>query len=264
MSKSLATTVMMATTLSLAGLVHAQNAQPLVDGLKAPLKVLALENGTVLVAEAGAGANQGRISFIDQQRRRATLIDQLPGATFYNGSASGPAGLVLQGKRLYILIGSGDQVLAGQAPGSEVPNPTPSSPLLSSLLAAEFDDSGDGIAGDFSLPRVEHDRVAQGEVVTLFNARGQACRLWRVADFPDYLPEPRPGAPANVRQSNPFGMVGTSARIDVIDASRNLLWRVTPGTGEVAVTATFEQVVNSAPTGAPRVDAVPVHRPGVA
>lgn len=237
--------------------VAAQVSQVVADDLVAPLKLHALENGTVLVAEAGRGPNQGRVSAIDRARRRTTLIDQLPGGLHWNGGPSGPSGLLLLGARLYILIGNGDSVLAGPAQGSEVPNPAISSPLMSSLLAAEFDMDGAGLSGGFSLPREAHDRIAQGEVVTLLNARGERCRLWRVADFPNYLPEPRPDSPANVRVSNPFGLVGNPGRIDVVDASRNLVWRVTPATGEVTITATFGPVPSAVQPGPPVVEAVP-------
>ena len=257
MKRLLATSMLVAAGWTMGAQASAQVVQTVVEQLKAPLKLLALDNGTVLVAEAGRGPNQGRVSAIDRSRRRTTLIDQLPGGLHWNGGASGPSGLILRGSRLYILIGNGDSVLAGPAQGSEIANPNVSSPLLSSLLAAEFDAGEEGLSGDFSLPRHAHDRMAAGEVVTLFNARGQACRLWRVADIPSYLPEPRPDAPANVRVSNPFGMVGTAGRIDVVDASRNLIWRVNPDTGELAIVAAFPVVPSSVQPGPPVAEAVP-------
>lgn len=250
-------TLLLSACVAAASSASAQVVHVVADGLVAPLKLLALENGTILVAEAGRGPNQGRVSAIDRNRGRTTLIDQLPGGLHWNGGASGPSGLLVQGARLYILIGNGDSVLAGPAQGSEIPNPNISSPLMSSLLAAEFDMDGTGLTGGFSLPRDAHDLIAQGEVVTLFNARGQRCRLWRVADFPNYLPEPRPDSPANVRVANPFGLVGNQSRIDVVDASRNLIWQVTPGTGEVSILARFPPVPSAVQPGPPVVDAVP-------
>ena len=60
--------------------VTAQTVQVHVAGLKAPAKLLALPAGELLVAEAGEGPNTGRISFVDRDARRFTVVDGLPSA----------------------------------------------------------------------------------------------------------------------------------------------------------------------------------------
>lgn len=109
-------------------------------------KLLALPGGELLVAEAGAGANTGRISHIDRDARRFTVIDGLPSALFLGRDASGPSGLVLGERRLYVTIGGGDTTIAGNGANSEIPNPAVSSPLFSWVLLLEFPDA----AGAFS------------------------------------------------------------------------------------------------------------------
>jgi glucose/arabinose dehydrogenase len=48
------------------------------SGLKAPVKSILTPKGNLLVAEAGNGPNTGRISIIDGNGNRRTLIDGLP------------------------------------------------------------------------------------------------------------------------------------------------------------------------------------------
>jgi hypothetical protein len=56
---------------------------------------------------------------------------------------------------------------------------------------------------------------------------GESVRVSLLANFPDYVPEPRPDGPRHVRISNPFGMVGGNGGLAVVDASMNLVWDVT-------------------------------------
>ena len=53
----------------------AQVVQPFVTGLRGPIKLLALPQSQLLVAEAGNGPNTGRVSFVDRDGRRSTIID---------------------------------------------------------------------------------------------------------------------------------------------------------------------------------------------
>ena len=106
------------------------------SGLMAPSKLLALPRGPLLVGEGGKGPHTGRVSMIDRDGNRATLIDGLPaGLAAPNNEPSGANGLVVKNRTLFIAIGSGDAVINGPAPGSEVPNPNRSSPILSSMRA---------------------------------------------------------------------------------------------------------------------------------
>jgi hypothetical protein len=225
-----------------------------VTGLRAPTRTLPLDNGLVLVAEAGQGPNTGRVSLIDRDRRRVTIVDQLPSG-LHNAEPSGPSALHLVGNRLYILIGNGDTAVRGPVQGSEVANPNASSPLFSSLLLLEMDEEGGRFPTDLSLPADWHARVAAGETVHLQNPSGHA-RLSRVADFED-VAEPRPDVPNNLRISNPFNLSGNGSRVDVADASRNLLWRVSLSDGATSIVTRFDGVPNPTPAGPRIMDAVP-------
>lgn len=245
---------------ALAGLASEARAQivsEFVPGLKAPMKLLALEDGAVLVAEAGPGVNVGRISVIDRDRRRATLIDGLPSGLAQGTEPSGPSGLLLTGRRLFVTIGGGNATVPGPAPGSEVVNPTPSSRLFNSVLLIEFLPESEVMPVGFVLDLAAQARMADGAGVYLSNERGERIRVSRLADIPDYVAEPRPDVPQNVRASNLFGLTGSDAHVDVVDASRNLVWGIDLNGTAPRVLATFAPVRNTAPMGPPVVDAVP-------
>jgi hypothetical protein len=237
----------------------AQVVQPFATGLRSPIKLLALPEGQLLVAEAGTGPNTGRVSFVDRDGRRSTIIDGLPSGLGGPGNAepSGPSGLLQVGRRLYVVIGAGDVAIESNA---AIPNPARSSPLFSSVLLLEFPDSSGDFGFDFSLPASAHAAIAAGEGVYLRNAPGEWLRVSRLADFPDYVAEPTAAEPGNVRLSNPFGIVGNNGGIAVNDASLNRLWTVaiTPTLSSPAALANFAPVPNTVSgVGAPVVEAVP-------
>jgi hypothetical protein len=233
--------------------------QEYVTGLRAPMRTLALADGSLLVVEAGLGTpNSGRVSIVDRDGRRATLIDQLPSGA--HGpmvlEPAGPTAALLVGRRLYLLIGNGDVSLAGPN-GIEMPNPSPSSPLFSSVLLLELPDGHPDLPTGLLLPRAAHAGIAAGQGVYLESAEGQVVRLSRLVDFPDYIAMPRPDAPGNVQISNTFSMTGSAARLDVADAARNLIWTVSTADGNPSILATFPLVPNTGAMGPPVVDPVP-------
>ena len=77
-----------------------------------------------------------------------------------------------------------------------------------------------------------------------------------VGDFPDY-PEPRPGEPNNVRQSNPFGLVAVDDQLDVVDASTNQVRTMDIDTGAIGTLTSFGPLPNTRGFGPPVVEAVP-------
>ena len=95
----------------------------------------------LLVSETGTTGvvHSGRISIVDNDGIRRTLLDGLPSATNDVNEPSGPAGLVMRGRTLYLAIGIGDTIQV-VAPGSPVTvaNPNPASPIFSSVLAVHF------------------------------------------------------------------------------------------------------------------------------
>lgn len=227
-------------------------------GLKAPNKVLMTPAGQMLVAEAGGGANTGRVSVIDRQGHRRTLIDNLPsGFAPPNADPSGPSGLVLRGRTVYILIGSGDATQNGPAQGTEVANPNPSSPIFSSILKLQLNaDVESGVSG-FALSFNDQTNLKQGATVSLSSATGDSATIKLLADFPDYTPNPSQAAPNGVRASNPFGIDMASDQLYVADASQNSLLKVDSLTGATSTLVNFPPVQNTLPFGPPVSEAVP-------
>jgi len=238
----------------------AQVVQEHVTGLRAPARLLSLPDGQLLVAEAGHGPNTGRVSLVDRDGRRFTVVDGLPsGLHGPRRDPSGPSALVMDGRRLYVLIGNGDISIPGLGQGAEIPNPSPASPLFSSVLLFDFA-TGDAPSLGHALPPGAHATLASGGAVYLWNADGAAVRVSRLVDFPDYVAEPRPDEPRHVRISNPFGMVGNNSELTVVDASMNLVWAVDirPTLSAPRVLARLAPVPNTIPgLGPPVVEAVP-------
>jgi hypothetical protein len=237
----------------------AQVVQEFARGLLSPIKLLAIPGGGLLVAEAGIGPNTGRVSLLDRDGRRFTVIEGLPsGRHLLEGDFGGPSGLLLTSRRLYIVIGGGDTVIPGAVPGSEILNPSPSSPLFSSVLLLEFPDGN--LPFDMTLPSgPTHARIAAGEGIYLRSASGQNVRVSRLADIPNSIPEPLPAEPRHVRISNTFGIVGNDSLVSVVDASRNVIWNIPIVSGtSPTIVASFPSVPNTNPAlGPPVVDAVP-------
>jgi len=239
----------------------AQVVQEHVSGLLAPAKLLALPAGELLVAEGGSAApNTGRVSFIDRDARRFTVIDGLPSALFLGRDAGGPSGLLLGDRRLYITIGAGDTTIAGAGTGSEIPNPAVSSPLFSSVLLLEFPDGTGPFSLGFTLPLAAQAALAADQGVYLYNAAGEAVRVSRLTDIPSYTAEPRPDEPRHVRIANPYGIIGSDSGLAVVDASNNAIFTInlSPGSAPVRLVA-FPNVPNTLfpNVGPPTSEAVP-------
>lgn len=235
---------------------------PFAAGLQAPTRVVFTPHGNVVVTEAGTAAkNSGRVSIIDRTSgARRTLIDGLPSGLSGAGAEaapSGPSGVAIQGTTLYVVIGAGDGVLPGPAPGTELPNDSPASPILSSLLSLRLTTPLDLESGGFTLLPADHARLKNGETLTLHNATGGEMTVRLVADFPNHTPSPRPDFPANVRAGNPFGVAVRGGTAFVVDASQNLIRRIDTTTGAVDTLTTFAPIPNPLPFGPPFVDSVP-------
>lgn len=230
------------------------------SGLLAPIRLLALPAGELLVAEAGRGGNLGRVSYVDRDGRRFTVIDGLPSALFLGREPSGPSGLLLGDGRLYILIGSGDTTVAGAGANSEVLNPQPTSPLFSSVLLVEFPGRRLPDARGFELRPADHAALAADRPLYLRNVDGDTVRVSRLVDIPSAVPEPRPDEPRHVRTSNPFGLVGSDSGLAIVDASMNVVWTVALGPGgPLTRLASFPAVANPLfpGQGGPTADSVP-------
>ena len=237
---------------------RAQSVSVVVGGLKGPTRVVMTSKGNLLVAESGDGPNAGRLSVIDRQTRaRRTILDGLPAGPSAEGGISGPSGLAVQGRTVYVSIGAGDAVQAGPAPGTEKANPNPSSPLLSSLLAVRVPANVEEMTAGFTLTAADHAALKGGERLTLSNGAGDRLTVELIADFPDHTAEPRPDFAENVRVSNPFGVAVNGNLVYVVDASQNVVRVVGADSGSVSTLTTFAQYDNPLPFGPPKIDAVP-------
>ena len=235
---------------------------PFVAGLQLPSKVAFTRHRNLVVAEAGTPANNsGRISLIDRATaRRRTLVDGLPSGISRaegEGSPSGPSGVAVQDRMVYVTIGVGDAVLPGPAPGTEQRNPNVASPLLASLLSLQSSVPLDVAAGGFTLNPGDHATLKAGQAVALRNSAGEELVVRLVADFPDFTEEPRPDFPANVRAGNPFGVAIQGQTLYVVDASQNVVRRVDANSGQTSTLTTFGKVPNPTPVGPPVTDPVP-------
>lgn len=231
----------------------AQSATTLATDLTAPVKIVFTDDGTLIVAESGNGANNGRVSLVDRCGTRRSLLSGLPSGISSMGDPSGPGGIARDGVVLYIAIGAGDAVRLG-TPGTEIPNPQgPSSPLLSSVLVAEFSADIDLIRSGFTLTVADHTTMKAGTSVVKTNTEGFTATFRLLADFPDYIPDPI----ANVRPSNPFALALSGGRLYVADASFNAIRRVNTATGAFDTLAIFPPQPNPLPFGPPVFEAVP-------
>jgi hypothetical protein len=231
-----------------------------ISGLRLPLGTALSNQGNLLVSESGTAATQsGRISILDVSGNRRTLVDGLPSAINDVGDPSGPAGLFMRGRILYVAIGTGDVGRAGPIPGTDIPNPAgPSSPIFSSILAIQFSANTEKTTTGFTLKFADQQVLANGETVTLLNG-GDKIMIRMVANFADYVPFPIPSFPSNVKLSNPFQLVALEDDLYVTDGGRNLVWDVDLQTGAFSQFVSFPSIPNPAfpSVGGPTLDAVP-------
>ena len=251
-------TIVMLCSLALS--VQAQTTSVFTVGLEKPTKIISAGDNSLLVAEAGTTvANTGRVSLVNRTTgARQTLVGGLPsGVNNLGGSpaTSGPTGLVLHGHTLYLTIGSGD-ALMNVGPGLESLNPHPSSPIFDSVLELNLPGN---ITSAFTLSTANQTTLAGGGVVALTNANGQQMTIRMVANLPDFVPNPRPDFPNNLRASNLFGVEIFQNNLYVVDAGFNLIYRVNIGNGQFSTFVTFPNKPNPLfPTlGPPTVEAVP-------
>jgi hypothetical protein len=238
----------------------------LTSGLQIPLSIIQSNQGYLLVSESGTRvSNTGRIYIFDVGGNRRTLLDGLPSGISDVNDPSGPAGLFMRGRTLYVAIGLGDAIQAGPLPRTAVANPNPSSPIFSSILAIHLNANAEKTTTGFSLSLSDHQALAGGEKVKLSNGGGDEVTVELIANFPDFTPEPLPSFQSNVRGSNPFGVVGAGDQLFVTDGGQNMVRRVDINTGAFSVLATFPPIPNPLfnPTppppsvGPPVVEAVP-------
>jgi hypothetical protein len=229
------------------------------SGLEAPIGIVQSNAGTLLVTESGSRVpNTGRISIVNPDGSRRILLSGLPSGINDVGGISGPAGLFMRGRTLYVAIGVGDVSLPGPIPGSDLPNPAPSSPLFSSVLAVHVSSNTENTTAGFTLTFAEQQLLAAGGRVTLSNG-GDEITIELIANFPNYIPKPLPTLPANIGHSNPHGLVAVADQLYVADGGQNKIWQIDLPTGSFRTLTEFPNIANPLyPTlGGPVEEAVP-------
>jgi len=232
-------------------------------GLREPLGTTLTNQGNLLVSETGTPATgSGRISIIDSSGNRRTLLAGLPSAINDVSEPSGPAGLFIRGRTLYVAMGVGDVGRAGPVPGTTIPTPAgPSSPLFSSVLAIQFSANTEKTTDGFTLSPADEQTLASGQTLRLSDSASNGMTIRMIADFQNYVPFPLPFFAGNVQLSNPFGLLAIEDELYVTDGGRNRVWQVDLVTGTVSTLVTFPRIPNPlfgiVPAGGPMLDAVP-------
>ncbi len=259
-NKTFRLTLVLTILLGAATAVQAQGTSVFTTGLNNPAKIVTAGDSSLLISESGTDTpNSGRISLVNRTTgARRTLIDGLPSGITRSGGApevSGPSGIKLNGLKLYISISAGDT--STQVTGGAIPNPAPSSPLLISILELTLPADYETLASGFTLSFADQTTLNGGAPVTLTNAENKQLTVRLVVNLPDYVSDPRPTLPENIRESNPYGIEISSGALYVIDASFNLLYRIQIATGAFEVFTTFAYYTNPTPVGPPFVEPVP-------
>jgi hypothetical protein len=247
-------------TILFASLQVSAQCSQVIAGLRTPLGIVPAKSGNFLVSESGTVnvLHSGRISIIDGAGHRRTLIDGLPSANNDINEPSGPAGLYLRGRTLYVAIGVGNSVLPGPAIATGLGNPNPASPLFSSVLALHFSANVEQTTTGFVLELADQAALAAGHRITLFDAEGGRLTVEMVVDFqPNYIPNPLPTVPLNVRGSNPFDITAVDNQLYVTDGGQNILRQIDIPTGIYSTLSTFPSIPNTFPVGGPFIEAVP-------
>ena len=232
-------------------------AEEIAAGLDAPLGIARTPLGNLLVSESGAATNDGRVSIVSSGGATRRLLSGLPSGVNDVGGRSGPAGVFMRGRTLYVAIGIGDTIRQGPVPGSALPNSNPSSPIFSSVLAVHFSANVEKTTTGFALSLADQHALATGQRVTLSNGGGETVSIELVANFPDFVPRPEFPIPGIVRGSNPFDLVVDANHAYVTDGGRNLTFKVDLSTGRFSELAAFANIANPFPFGPPSVEAVP-------
>ena len=205
-----------AATLVVALLAPAAGAQSILTaGTDSPFKLVRTPGGNFIVAEAGTGANDARVTLLSLWGHHFPLLSGLPSSINFEGGPGGANAVAQSQSTIYVVMGAGDQVSEMQPPRA-IPNPEgPSSPLSSSVLRARFDPVPDAIREGFELTAANLASLADGTQVTLVNDAGEQVELLLFADFRDLQHDPV----TSVREANPFAaaVAGSLTQADLVE-----------------------------------------------
>ena len=220
-------------------LLPAQGPAVVTTGLEAPYKLAFTGAGHLLVAEAAPKVNGGRLTWVHRSTgAKQVILDGLP----TNGStteAEAVSGIAIRERNVFVLMGEGDVVVSGTAPGTQVPNPKGLlSPIFSSLLALRFSTELEAVTRPFTLTPADQVKLSDGIDVELDNGAGARLTIQMVADFADFRPDPN----TITRASHPFGIDFDRQNPNIAyipDSGQNKLLRVDLNTGRTRTLATF-------------------------
>ena len=130
---------------------------------------------------------------------------------------AGPAGVIMRGRTIYVVLGIGDSVLAAPIPTRQLANPAVSSPIYSSVLAIHVSAPVEQTTSGFTLSTADQQTLAAGGRVILSNGGGDTIEIELIADSPDYVPAAfvwpravlrrvRRAADQGLRMANPSNM----------------------------------------------------------
>jgi len=226
--------------------------------LQRPSKMIQTPLGNRLVAEVGSAAhNSSRVSILDADGNRRTLIAGLPSAVNAVNSPTGASGLYLQGRTLFVSIGEGNVTLPGPFPRTEVPNPAVASPIFSSVLAVHFSAEVERTTTGITLTLADHVALKEGQRLVGVDADGGKITVELIVDFPDYIPEPLPILATNVRHSHPYGVAADDDYLYVVDGGFNLVHKVDIETGLYLTLVSFPRTPNPTAVGSRLIENVP-------
>lgn len=246
----------------------ANNVSDFATGLQFPVKLLLTESGNLLVSETTPELNTGRVSIVNRNGVRRSLLEGLAsgGHASAGGPPLGPAGMVLRGKTLYICDGDGGLIVPGALPGTQAPNPAgPPSPLSSTILKIKLNHDVDTIQPGFRLTPAHHTLLGEGHVVTLTNMAGDRAEIEILTAFRPYTRDPF----LAVRQSNPHSMILSRGDDDhgrddddgqtlfVADSGMDALVKVDVKTGQKQTFVKFPRIANPAGGAGATMDSVP-------
>ncbi len=227
----------------LAATGRAQQPAVYATGLQNPSKIIVGSSGTLLVTEAGAAPNSGRISVIDPGGHRRTLIDGLPSGK----EADGPNGLALSGRTLFVANAEGDGFVSGTKPRTQVPNPNGlSSPIYATILKVTFSGDIEGLAAGFTLKLQDHFTLLDGAPVILDNGAGAQATLEMLSQFRWAVSDPV----TLYRNSHPYGLALLPSQPDslyVADAGMNTIVQVSLSTGKTKTLVRFPNAPSPTP-----------------
>jgi hypothetical protein len=234
--------------------ITAKAQTPFASGLQAPQRLAFTARGSLIVSEGGTQQpNSGRLSILDRDGTRRSLMEGLPSGLAHYTIPWGPKGIAIDGRVLYLAIGDGD-VTAGTPPDHGINPNGPSSPIFSSVLRLEFSADIDDVQGPFTLALVDHWALLDGYDVEV--ASGNAHL--RIRALAAYRPLVRnvlaPGVA--VRTSEPTGLFLDKANqtLYVTDASGETVSKIALDTGRSLTLIRFtpmsrgDQQVNNTPS----------------